>query len=48
MEGKKQRTDLVAAAMRHKNITLLLVVTMMVAGMFSLFWIPILRHLWAW
>ena len=40
MEGKKQRTDLVAAAMRHKNITLLLVVTMMVAGMFSLLWIP--------
>ena len=36
----KQRTDLVASAMRHKNITLLLVVAMMLAGVFSLVKIP--------
>jgi len=40
MEGKKQRTDLVASAMRHKNITLLLVIAMMVAGAYSLVKIP--------
>ena len=40
MADKKQRSDLVASAMRHKNITLLLVVTMMVAGVCSLIWIP--------
>ena len=40
MVDKKQRSDLVASAMRHKNITLLLVVTMMVAGVCALIWIP--------
>ncbi len=40
MVDKKQRADLVASAMRHKNITLLLVLTMMVAGVCSLIWIP--------
>jgi multidrug efflux pump subunit AcrB len=37
---KKERTDLVASAMRHKNITLLLVIAMMLAGIFSLVKIP--------
>lgn len=36
----KERTDFVASAMRHKNITLLLVVVMMLAGIFSLVKIP--------
>lgn len=36
----KQRTDLVASAMRHKNITLLLVIVMMLGGIFSLIKIP--------
>lgn len=40
MTDKKQRTDLVASAMRHKHITLLLVVMMMLAGVFSLIKIP--------
>ena len=40
MVDKKGRTDLVASAMRHKNITLLLVVVMMLAGVFSLVKIP--------
>ena len=40
MEVKNQRTDLVASAMRHKNITLLLVMAMMMAGVFSLVMIP--------
>ena len=40
MTDKKKRTDLVASAMRHKNITLLLVVMMMLAGLFSLVKIP--------
>lgn len=37
---KKERTDLVASAMRHKNITLLLVIAMMLAGVYSLVKIP--------
>ncbi|MBR1415818.1 MAG: efflux RND transporter permease subunit [Prevotella sp.] len=40
MTEKKDRTNLVASAMRHKNITLLLVVMMMLAGVFSLVKIP--------
>ena len=36
----KKRTDLVTSAIRHKNITLLLVAMMMVAGVFSLIKIP--------
>jgi len=40
MVDKKERTNLVASAMRHKNITLLLVVMMMLAGVFSLVKIP--------
>ena len=40
MTDKKQRTDLVASAMRHKHITLLLVLMMMLAGVFSLIKIP--------
>ena len=40
MTDKKARTDLVASAMRHKHITLLLVVMMMLAGLFSLVKIP--------
>lgn len=40
MTDKKHRTDLVASAMRHKHITLLLVVMMMLAGVFSLIKIP--------
>ena len=40
MTDKKTRTDLVASAMRHKHITLLLVVMMMMAGLFSLVKIP--------
>ena len=40
MTDKKERTDLVASAMRHKHITLLLVVMMMLAGIFSLVKIP--------
>lgn len=40
MADKKQRSDLVAAAMRHKSITLLLVIVMAVAGIFSLIYIP--------
>ena len=40
MTDKKQRTDLVASAMHHKHITLLLVVMMMLAGVFSLIKIP--------
>jgi hypothetical protein len=40
MTDKKGRTDLVASAMRHKHITLLLVVMMMLAGLFSLVKIP--------
>lgn len=36
----KQRMDLVASAMRHKNITLLLVIAMMLAGAYSLVKIP--------
>ena len=40
MEGKKQRTDLVASAMHHKSITILLVIAMMLAGVFSLVKIP--------
>ena len=37
---KKARTDLVASAMRHKSITLLLVAVMMLAGVCSLVVIP--------
>ena len=40
MADKKDRTNLVASAMRHKNITLLLVVVMVAAGIFSLVKIP--------
>ena len=40
MDSKKARTDLVASAMRHKSITLLLVAVMMLAGVFSLVVIP--------
>lgn len=40
MDSKKARTDLVASAMRHKRITLLLVAVMMLAGMASLVVIP--------
>jgi multidrug efflux pump subunit AcrB len=40
MTDRKERTNLVASAMRHKNITLLLVVMMMLAGIFSLVKIP--------
>jgi len=40
MTDKRERTDLVASAMRHKHITLLLVVMMMLAGVFSLVKIP--------
>ena len=40
MERRKERTDLVVSAMRHKHITLLLVVAMMVAGIYSLSKIP--------
>jgi multidrug efflux pump subunit AcrB len=40
MTDKKARTDLVASAMHHKHITLLLVVMMMLAGVFSLVKIP--------
>ena len=40
MINRKERTDLVASAMRHKNITLLLVVMMMLAGVFSLVKLP--------
>ena len=40
MTDKKQRTDLVASAMRHKNITLLLVIAMMLGGLYSLIKIP--------
>ena len=36
----KNKTDLVTSAIRHKNITLLLVAMMMVAGVFSLIKIP--------
>lgn len=42
MKSQEQRvkTDLVASAMRHKNITLLLVLVMMLAGIASLIFIP--------
>lgn len=40
MINKKERTNLVASAMRHKSIMLLLVVVMMLAGIFSLVKIP--------
>ena len=40
MDNKKSRTDLVASAMRHKSITLLLVAVMMLAGVVSLVMIP--------
>ncbi len=40
MEENKKQTDLVASAMRHKNIMLLLVLVMMLAGLVSLVKIP--------
>ena len=40
MTDKKERANLVASAMRHKSITLLLVVVMMLAGILSLVKIP--------
>ncbi len=38
--NKKERNDLVASAIRHKSITILLVITIIMAGMFSLHRIP--------
>ena len=40
MAKDKRRSDLVASAMQHKSITLLLVVVMMLAGVFSLIKLP--------
>lgn len=40
MQEPKAKTNLVASAMRHKSITLLLVLVMMVAGIASLIYIP--------
>ena len=37
---RKKRTDIVAAAMRHKSITLLLVLILMASGVVSLIHIP--------
>lgn len=38
--NKKERNDLVASAIRHKSITILLVITVIMAGMYSLKEIP--------
>ena len=38
--NKKERNDLVASAIRHKSITILLVITIILAGMYSLKKIP--------
>ncbi len=40
MQEQRAKTDLVASAMRHKYITLLLVLVMMLAGIASLIYIP--------
>ncbi|MBO4850948.1 MAG: efflux RND transporter permease subunit [Prevotella sp.] len=40
MADRKQRNDLVVAAMQHKSITLMLVMAMVVAGVFALIYIP--------
>ena len=40
MREVRGKTDLVASAMRHKSITLLLVLVMMIAGIASLMYIP--------
>ena len=38
--NKKERNDLVASAIRYKSITILLVITIILAGMYSLKKIP--------
>ena len=40
MQEQRAKTDLVASAMRHKYITLLLMLVMMLAGIASLIYIP--------